>query len=176
METTIKRDKKKKFYLIYCSIFLLIILFTISACRKGEAFYQFQELPDANWKKGEALVFQIDSGCINPDDYYDISLEIANNVDYPYQNLWLVFQYKSVDSVQVKTNEEFIIADEYARWEGAGFASLYQSSHLVKYRVRLDPNKSTLAIKHGMTDSLLHGIEKVGLKIEKSKGGASSES
>lgn len=161
-EKTIKLQNKLSFAIL--SIFALILVAV--SCSEREAYYKFGELKEANWPVEEALLFVIDSTDMPSDKRYDVSVEITNNVNYPYQNLWLFSEYNKEDSSIVKSQKEFILADEFGKWQGSGFASLYQSTFPVLKSVRFAKGvKYEIYIRHGMQDTILHGIEKVGLKI-----------
>lgn len=142
----------------------------ITACNEREAYYQFQELKEGDWSINQVLTFEIDSAVLTNNTPYDVSIEITNNVDYPYQNLWIFMEVNEGDTINTKSEKEFILADEFGKWRGSGFASLYQSSHIIlKSQVFTETKNRTILIRHGMKDENLHGIEKVGLKIVKSQ-------
>ena len=160
--------KRTKLIDVFClSIF---ILFTVSSCSKGEAYYQFKQIKNGDWVIDNVLSFNIDSADVQVGVPYDISVEITNNTNYPYQNLWLFSEYYKGDSIISKRKDEFLIADEYGQWKGYGFGSLYQNSYTVLQAVRFDTiHDDIIYIRHGMTDKILHGIEKIGLRIIESK-------
>lgn len=157
-----------KFRLIVLS--MPFVAACIISCSEREAYYKFQELEAGNWPVHKVLLFEIDSFAVDSNVPYDISIEITNNVDYPYQNFWLFSEYSKDDSTTIKNEYEFILADEFGKWKGAGFASLYQTSHTVMKSVVFDKKKEhTIFMRHGMQDNVLHGIEKVGIKVTRSK-------
>lgn len=159
---------QNKLKTILLSVFVLSI--GLSSCSEREDYYRFEEIKGANWAVEDALVFVIDTMDVQSGINYDISVEITNNVDYPYQNLWLFSEYNKNDSTTVKDQKEFTLADEFGKWQGSGFASLFQSSHPVLKSVQFEKGKRyQISIRHGMQDKVLHGIEKVGLKISKTK-------
>lgn len=160
-----KQVNNAKLLLALLPLFLLV---GVSSCSKGEVYYKFQELKEADWPVEQVLTFEIDSLSIEKGVPYDISLEITNNVDYPYQNFWLFSEYYKNDTTVVKDEREFILADEFGKWKGSGFASLYQSSHLISKSIKFPERKNyVFYVRHGMKDEVLHGIEKIGVKIVK---------
>ncbi len=161
-ERTIRLQNKLSF--AFLSIFVLMLVAV--SCSEREAYYKFGEIKDGSWAAEDALLFIIDSTDLDNNKRYDVSVEITNNVDYPYQNLWLFSEYNKEDSSIVKAQKEFMLADEFGKWQGSGFASLYQSSFPVLRSVRFAKGvKYQIHIRHGMQDTILHGIEKIGLKI-----------
>lgn len=148
-------------------VFLLLTLLG-SSCGEREAYYQFRELKNGDWAIDETLFFEIDSTALQPNVPYDISIELTNNMDYPYRNLWISMKVVEEDSIATEKDKEFILADKYAKWLGAGFASLFQTSHAVNKGLVLDKRKNfKVYINHKMQDQKLHGIEKIGIKIKK---------
>lgn len=159
--TIMLRNKLSVAILSICALMIVGV-----SCSEREAYYKFEEIKGASWEAEDALIFLIDSTDIDREKRYDVSIEITNNVDYPYQNLWLFSEYNKEDSSIVKAQKEFILADEFGKWQGSGFASLYQSSFPVLKSIRFAKGiQYHIYIRHGMQDTILHGIEKVGLKI-----------
>lgn len=151
------------------SVLVILISIFFIACGKREAYFQFKELKGGDWAINQTLMFDIDSMAnIELDTPYDISVELTNNMDYPYRNLWVEMFFDKGDSIKEERKEEFILADEYAKWKGAGFGSLFQSSHLIeKGYIFRDSVKLNIFVRHIMHDKNLHGIEKIGIKINK---------
>lgn len=151
------------------SVFTILIFscFLLYSCGEREAYYKFRELKNGNWAIDEKLEFEIDSVDFKLNTPYQISVEITNNVDYPYSNLRMFIKVFEEDSLVLDKEEELILADDFAKWKGKGFASLFQSSHLVRdsYFFKKRTNYK-VHIRHGLKDENLHGIEKVGIKIK----------
>lgn len=150
-------------------IFVFIILIFIGiSCQKNEIYHQFQEIKDGTWNKYDTLFFEIDS--LETGIPYTISLEVTNNINYPYQNIWIFAQDNLSDSTFSDSQKEYLLADKFGKWIGSGFGSLYQSS--LPYRANIilnDKRNHLIKIEHGMRDESLIGIEKVGIKISRSE-------
>lgn len=152
------------------SFIILVLLLIFSSCGERETYLRFQELENSDWAIDQTLVFNLDSVNIKPDVPYDISIELTNNVNYPYRNLWLSISLEENDSIVIERDVQFILADEYARWTGAGFGSLFQSSHpLRQKKIFTTTSNLSIYIRHKMQDEKLHGIERVGIKIKEHK-------
>lgn len=159
---TIRLRMKHKF--IYISI--LIIGIVCLSCEKREAYYRFSELKDANWSKLDTLYFDIDSLSVITDTPFNITIELANNSDYPYQNIWLYTLDNFEDSIFSQKEIQYELADKLGQWYGSGFGSLYQLPLLYKKDVVFKEKRNyQLKIVHGMRDEPLFGIEKIGVKI-----------
>lgn len=150
----------------------LIILFSTCfvACQKDEVYYEFCEINNSKWTKYDTLVFKIDSASIETNINYDITIELANNFDYPYRNVWLYIYDNINDSTFTNYPQQYMLADEFGKWYGSGFGALYQMS--LSYRSTMQfKEKRNYCIKliHGMRDEPLSGIERIGIKVKKSK-------
>ena len=162
-ETTIRLRMKHKF--VYISI--LIIGFVCLSCEKREAYYRFSELQKDMWSKLDTIYFDIDSLSVLPNVPYDVTVELVNNSDYPYQNIWL-YILDDFESYNFTLEEkQYELADKLGKWHGSGFGSLYQLPLLYKKDVVFREKRNyRLKVVHGMRDEPLQGIEKIGLKIE----------
>ena len=156
---------KHKF--IYISI--LLIGFVCLSCEKREAYYHFSELKEASWSKFDTIYFDIDSLSVTPNTPYDITIELTNNSDYPYQNIWLYIQDDFEDTTFSLEEKQYELANKLGKWHGSGFGSLYQLPLLYKKNIFFTEKRNYhLKVVHGMRDEPLQGIEKIGLKIDSS--------
>lgn len=100
-------------------------------------------------------------------DLFDVSLEIRNNNDYPFRNIWLFVDFQAPGG-DVRTDTVGVdLADVYGKWHGSGI-SLYSLSIPYEKAVRF-PQKGayTYSIRQGMRENPLKGISDIGLKISK---------
>ncbi len=157
--------KNKKLGLISSAVFILMLL---TGCDKREPYYRFEQIKDAEWKQTDTLVFTIDSTIVSPNKVYDISVEISNNNKYSYRNLWVytTINASPKDSISDTIPKEYVLADKFGKWNGAGFGSLYQSSFPLKEGFTfLQGSNYNIKLIHAMRDEPLRGIEKVGIKL-----------
>lgn len=146
------------------TLFIVVFAFLFS-CNKGEVYYQFHQIRNGDWSKGATLDFVLDSLSVQSGKC-DILLEIVNNNQYPYRNLWLFVQQNITDTVFTTDSIEIKLAYLHGKWLGSGTAGLYQLSVPYKTSVAIDPSRAYLVrIRQGMTDHNLKGIEKVGVKV-----------
>lgn len=147
----------------------LILLFAASlcmACDKQTVYHTFQSLPTEGWQRKDTLFFNVtipDSATL-----YNISVEIRNRNNYPYQNLPLLIYYDSPEAQNIKRDTlEMELADSDGIWLGDGWGGLYQSTlhagliHIGKageYRFK---------IMHLLPDEVLPGINDVGIKLKR---------
>lgn len=139
----------------------------LSSCDEGAVYYRFHPIKNNNWNKQVAVNFLIDSLSVDPDKRYDVVLEIVNNNQYPFQNIWLLVQQNITDTTFVSDTVEITLADSQGKWLGKGSAGLYQLSVPYKTSITLDSTRAYLVrIRQVMKDNPIKGIEKVGLLVK----------
>lgn len=151
----------------FLGICLLGSLLTFVSCGQKEAYYKFYELNSGQWSKEDTLKFTIDSSLIDITKRYQITLEVVNTADYAYQNIWFFLEDNIKDSTLVAYNKQYMLADNFGNWLGAGFGSLYQLPLVYKDSVEFTEKRNIeIKVVHGMRDEPLKGIDKIGIKIE----------
>jgi len=149
---------------------LIFILFTMFSgiylsCGRDTVFNQYQPVQHKIWDKQSEyfFTFRISDNNIP----YNIFIQVRNNSLYPYQNLWLFCEEKRPDGVSVRDTTEFMLADDFGKWTGNGI-TLFQNSFLYKQACLFpDTGQYTIAIRQGMREDELKGIEDIGLVIKK---------
>lgn len=160
-------NKHKRIFLVLC-ILLTAIFF--SSCNKGEIYYDFKTIKDEKWSKNDTLYFHIDSGMIQPGEKYNISIELSNSANYPYQNIWLYVSDNFRHTVFENKSKQYMLADEFGRWYGSGWGAIYQMSlEYGKELIFFESRDYCIKIVHGMRNEPLEGIEQIGVKIVKSE-------
>jgi gliding motility-associated lipoprotein GldH len=143
---------------------IMALLMTLCLSCRDKAFYHQYRLVDLEWSKNREYYFtyEITDNSVP----YRFSIEIRNNSLYPYQNLWLFCsEEQPVGPVQLDT-VECLLANDYGKWLGRGF-SIYHLNIPVRTHYRfLHRGQYTFSIRHGMRDSVIRGLEEIGLCIE----------
>jgi len=146
------------------SVFLLIIGGIVS-CSHKEIFFEYHSFAKAEWSRDNPAVFNV-----KIDDNskpYNVSVEIRNNNDYPFSNIWLFIDYKAPDGNHRTDTLGADLADIYGKWYGKGL-SLYNLS--IPYETFVlfpDTGDYVYSIRQGMREDLLKGISDIGLKVSK---------
>ena len=89
-----KNQPKNKTSLLK-SLILLFIASFYTACDEQTVYHSFQSLPTEGWQRNDTLFFNVsvaDSATL-----YNVSVEVRNRNNYPYQNLPLLIYYDSPD-------------------------------------------------------------------------------
>lgn len=147
----------------------LILLFAASlcmACDEQTVYHTFQSLPTEGWQRKDTLFFDItipDSATL-----YNISVEVRNRNNYPYQNLPLLIYYDSPEAQNIKKDTlEMKLADSAGIWLGDGWGGLYQST-LRAGLIRIGKaGEYRFKITHLLPDEVLPGINDVGIRLKR---------
>jgi gliding motility-associated lipoprotein GldH len=144
----------------------LFILFLVS-CNNEGVFYQYRHIDRGRWYSDSVIQFKIDATALNLGVPYDLSIEITSNGRYPYRDIWMQVAHNLTDTTLHYEEVHYFLADDFGRWLGDGVGGLYQLSLPLYLSVPLDTTYHyVIQLKHIMDDNPLHGIEKMGLKLE----------
>jgi len=144
--------------------FFILFLFLVS-CSHNEIFFEYHSFKQEGWDRKDAAVFHINID--NTTDLFDVLLEIRNNNDYPFRNIWL-FVDSQPPGGNVRTDTISVdLADAYGKWNGKGI-SLYSLTVSYETAIRFPQEGTyTYSIRQGMSENPLKGISDIGLKISK---------
>lgn len=152
------------------NILIIVVLFSIlfTGCHQNEVYFEYKTVPSGEWNKDSLIQFNF-----HIDDTigkYDMFLHLRHYGNYPYQNAWLFLEFiQPKDSITGTTDTiEFYLADNYGKWLGTGVGALKEMPVYLRKQIQFpDTGIYTLRVKQGMRDSLLSGVNDVGLRIEK---------
>ena len=158
---------KKSNLLVVLGISLLLV-----SCDENRVFDEYKKL-DGSWKKADAIQFVFEQNdTINP---YNLFLNIRNNNDYPYNNLYVIVALTQPDSLVKIDTLEYDMAFPDGKLMGEGFSDVKESK--LWYQENFKFNKEgTYSVK--VTQALrktgdvsgdleLNGVTEVGFRIEK---------
>ncbi|WP_163319475.1 gliding motility lipoprotein GldH [Dysgonomonas sp. 520] len=147
----------------------LLAGFIFFSCGEREAYYHFHEIKNAQWSKNDTLTFVVDSSSIEVGVPYSVTIELVYDSNYPYRNLWLYVQ-NNLGNSDVRKNDalQYMLCDEYGKWYGSGFGSLFQLPLGYMDSVIFKEKRNyTFSVVQGMRDEPLVGIDKLGIRIDK---------
>lgn len=147
---------------------LLFALILLSSCRGKNVFSEYKTLDDDGWFATEEVEIKVTP--VDTISKMELQLFVRNDDTYAYQNLWFfVDEISPNGNLKTDTIQCFLV-DNYGRWIGSGFGSLYYVA--VKYRENYRFSSSgeyVYKIRHGMRCNALKGIKQVGLNVLKSE-------
>ncbi|MDD3322769.1 MAG: gliding motility lipoprotein GldH [Paludibacter sp.] len=158
MPEKIKRNKIH--FLLIAGIFFFV------SCVNNDAYFQYQSVSPQGWCKDSVLIFDIP--ITDTISTYNLYVNIRNRGEYPYQNLWLFLQKMTPDSIITKDSIELYLADQRGKWLGSGLGSILEMPVLYNQNIQfLLKGNYEYKIQHGMRDSVLIGINDIGMRLEK---------
>jgi gliding motility-associated lipoprotein GldH len=150
-----------------CGI-LLLILPCIISCSHKEIYFEFHSIGNTAWSRVDTAIFKINVE--NNAIPCDVSLEVRNNEEYAFRNIWLFVEIETPSGSVRRDTINADLADIYGRWYGKGL-SLHTLS--IPYETGFQfpyPGIYTYKLIQGMREDPLKGITDIGLKISKKTG------
>jgi len=156
----------------FAALWLMILL--LASCNNANMVYgDSKELPNG-WDKEQVMLFDFPA----PDSTqtYDMYINLRNNEDYPFSNLFLIVNLNFPNGKVVADTLEYEMAKANGEWLGQGFSSLKESKLFYKEDIVFpELGDYEIAIQHAMRKNgnvegvtTLEGITDVGIRIEKS--------
>lgn len=102
-----------------------------------------------------------------------MSLYVRHLSDYPYNNLFLFRTISTMEGVAYADTVNVYLADDLGHWNGSGMSDLKTMMVPVgKSAVRFKKGERyTLRVQHGMRDTVLCGIQDIGVRLLEADGG-----
>ena len=153
--------------------FVLSILFV--SCDKKRVFDEYVSLPDKKWDKNNELQFAfLVEDILSRSNLF---INIRNNKDYAYSNLFVITQLDFPDGNIVIDTLEYDMADATGKFLGRGFSDIKESKLFYKENI-LFPTEGNYTFKirqamrkNGEVDGIesLEGVTDIGFRVEKTK-------
>jgi len=149
----------KVFWVICISLFVV-------ACTNNEIYFQYKPVSSNGWNKDSLFTFDIPIK--DTSATYNVYVNVRNRSEYPYQNLWLFLSKTNPDKTQSKDSIECYLADQRGKWLGSGIGSIMEMPIIYQQNIRFKTiGIYHYKIVHGMRDSILIGINDIGMRVEK---------
>lgn len=152
----------------------LVLLLWLCACHNNTAYEQYQSISPTAWDMNQPAQFEV----VMEDTIgrYDVILHIRNTDSYPYQNIWLFTHSMAPDSTVAIDTLACYLADNQGKWINKSIISEHDMPLLYMRNIRFPKQGTyTFDIAHGMRDSLLQGISRIGLTVEPTKANTNVE-
>lgn len=154
------------------ALFLVTVFFI--SCDEKRVFDEYKGL-NGKWEKDSIIRFTFNQNdTINP---YNLFLNIRNNNDYPFNNLFLTVTLKQPDSLVKIDTLEYAMANADGSLMGEGFSDVkesklwYQENFVFKqkgeYTIEIQQALRETGSVFGVEE--LQGVTDVGFRIEKTK-------
>lgn len=151
---------------VHKSLILLFVASLLTACDKQTVYHVYYPLPTDGWQRKDTLFFHVnvtDSATL-----YQLSVEVRNRNNYPYQNLPLLVYYDSPEVCNIKRDTlNLRLANSAGIWQGDGWGGLYQSSFPAGTIHIRKAGEYRFKITYLLTDELLPGINDIGINLKR---------
>lgn len=148
---------------VFCAF--TITLFFVS-CAGNDVYFQYHEVASDGWSMDSTYVYDVNIADSSAN--YNVYVNVRNRGEYPHQNLWLFVKKISQDSIVVTDTINFYLADQRGKWLGSGVGSVFEMPVLYQQNIRFPKaGNYRYELSHGMRDSVLIGINDIGLRVEK---------
>lgn len=150
---------------------LTAIILTVTglfmACGGDSLYHSYRSIPTSGWSRQDTIVFHVHMA----DSFTDVRLllGIRNRTNYPYQNLVLSVSGHAPDTTLCYSSDSLrlVLTDTDGNWTGKGLGELLQTEHEIGYFHIGRPGIYTFCIIPLLPDSLLPGINDIGLRMER---------
>lgn len=146
----------------------LLFLLLVTGCHFSDIYNDMEKMENDKWHMAHPAVFRFNTAdSMVPLDFY---LQLRNNNQYPYNNLYLFLTTEFPDGRHYTDTIECLLAQPDGNWYGKRIGSIYENSFLIKKNVVLPrAGLYTFTLKQAMRHEELEGISAVGLRIGRAK-------
>lgn len=149
--------------------FLMAIL--LFSCDKKRVFDEYKSVGKA-WNKDSIVSFDLPK--IDTTKQYNLFLNIRDNNNYPFNNLFLIVSLEQPNNITKVDTLEYQMSDEDGTLLGDGFTDVKESKLFYKERMKFKSGNYKIHIKQAVRQTgkiggveKLEGITDVGFRIEK---------
>lgn len=148
--------------------FLVPVVFFVAlwACDMQRVYDTYNAVPGASWHKDSLLTFTVPVE--DTIQNHNLIINVRNNVDYAYSNLWLFVEIRQPQGLAIKDTFEVVLADPSGKWLGEGMGGLKTQKSYYRRNIFFPVSGDyEVIIQHGMRKEELEGISDVGVRVEK---------
>jgi gliding motility-associated lipoprotein GldH len=155
--------------------FIGIFLIVLQACQSDMVFNTYQSIDQKVWSHTNKIQFEIPvTDTINR---YNLFINVRNNKDYPYSNLYIITQMTFPNNMKIIDTLEYEMTDAQGYFLGSGFSDIKENKLFYKENIRFQEAGAYLfEVRQSMRKRSevqgidpLPGILDVGFSVEKAK-------
>ena len=151
-------------------LFFLMVL-TLFSCDKKRVFDEYKSV-GKSWNKDSIVSFDLPK--LDPKKQYNLFINIRDNNDFPFNNLFLIVLMEQPDKKTKVDTLEYQMANADGSLLGDGFTDVKESKLIFKERMKFAEGDYKINIKQAVRQTgkvtgveKLDGITEVGFRIEK---------
>jgi gliding motility-associated lipoprotein GldH len=148
-----------------------LIVFSLFSCDKKRVFDEYKSV-EKSWDKDSIISFDLPKFDTNKN--YDLFVNIRDNNDYPFNNLFLIVTLEQPDKVTKVDTLEYQMSNPDGTLLGEGFTDIKNSKLIYKEKMKFKAGNYKIHIKQATRQTgkvagvqKLEGITEVGFRIEK---------
>lgn len=144
---------------------IIALAIAMTSCEEPAMYDEFVPISDAGWSADSSVTFDV---VVNDTtSRYAVYVRIRHNADFPYQNLYMFRSIRNGNEQIYEDKINYRVAEPNGKWLGDGFGALKTidapySRNSLKFTKR---GTYQFRFTQGMRDSVLQGVEEVGLRI-----------
>jgi gliding motility-associated lipoprotein GldH len=153
------------------SFLYFLVLLVMVSCDKKRVFDEYKSV-GKGWHKDSIVSFELPP--LETKKQYNLFLNIRDNNDYPFNNLFLIVNLEQPNKKTVVDTLEYQMANPDGSLLGDGFTDVKDNKLIYKERITFGPGKHKILIKQAVRQTgkvdgvqILNGITDVGFRIEK---------
>ncbi len=150
----------------------IISIITLVSCDSKQVFDEYKTVEN-KWDKNDVISFDFKA----PDtiNNYDLFVNLRNNNQYEFSNIFLIVTLKTPNTNQVTDTLEYKMTNNKGEWLGTGFSEIKENKLWLKEGFKFQENGNyNIEITHAVRKNgaingveYLKGITDVGFRIEK---------
>lgn len=149
-------QKRKHQAIINIAICFLSFFLSVVSCQQDTIYHSYQPVDATGWDKNDSLYFSLTAPIYRESHEYEIG--IRHQYSYKYKDIWLVINQDTI---------HLYLADSTGNWKGKGVGGIRQFTQSIKFNQLRHDSIQGFHLTHIMKDSLLTGIQDVGIQIRK---------
>ena len=147
------------------------MVLTLFSCDKKRVFDEYKSV-GKSWNKDSIVSFDLPK--LDPKKQYNLFINIRDNNDFPFNNLFLIVLMEQPDKKTKVDTLEYQMANADGSLLGDGFTDVKESKLIFKERMKFTEGDYKIHIKQAVRQTgkvtgveKLDGITEVGFRIEK---------
>ena len=156
------------------SLLLLFAAVLLFSCDKKRVFDEYKSLGSA-WNKDSIVSFDFEQKDVT--NKYDLYINIRNNEDYRFNNLYLIVALENPKGLTKVDTLQYAMTNPDGTLLGEGFTSVKESKLFYKEQFKFDVvGNYKIKIQHAVRktgkekgETVLEGVTDVGFRIENNK-------
>ena len=153
------------------SFLYFLVLIALISCDKKRVFDEYKTVGNG-WNKDSIVSFDLPA--VDIKKQYNLFINIRDNNDYPFNNLFLIVNMEQPDKRTIVDTLEYQMANPDGSLLGEGFTDVKDNKLIYKERMKFNSGSYKIHIKQAVRQTgkvsgvvKLEGITDVGFRIEK---------